>query len=134
MVRKMLAFCFMLLLAAVPAAADSAGQFEQHLFTDGEEIRLVQEDGLVTLRSIRFKRSERRVHAVILAYCDEGKDQLIELDIALLDQAGNIVAVLSGKGKIEEEEKAKFKITTKISPDRLQAVESFQIALFARPD
>ena len=86
MARKMLPFCLVLLLVAVPAAADSAGEFEQHVFTDGEEIRLAQEDGLVALRSIRFKMSERKVHAVILAYCDEGKDQLIELDIALLDQ------------------------------------------------
>ena len=133
MSRKMLPLCLVLLLSALPAAADSAG-FELRPFADGEEIKLLQEDGIITLRSVLFKTTATRVQAVVLAYCDEGKDQIIELDIALLDQNGNIVAVLSGQGKIEEEEKAKIKLRAKISPERLQEVVTFQIALFSRPD
>ena len=133
MLRRSLPVLPLLLLCAVPSLGSTPAP-EPYRFAAGEEISLSVEEGLIHLRSIRFTGSESKMQASVLAACDEGDDQIVELEITLLDAAGRTVAVLSGKGTVEEEDKAKIKADGKVPTDRQAAIEAFQIAVRSQPD
>jgi hypothetical protein len=133
MFRKSISLPLLLLACAVPSLG-SAPAPEPYRFTAGEEISLGVEEGQIHLHSIRFTESESKMHASVLAACDEGKDQIVEVEITLLDAAGWTVAVLSGKGKVEEDDKAKIKADGKVPTDRQADIEAFQVAVSSQPD
>jgi len=129
-------FVLPVLIIAVAAPLLVAGTTtpETYRFAAGEEITLRVEEGVISLRSVRFTGSESKLQASVLAFCDEGKDQLVNLEITLLDASGQTVGVLSGKGKVEEEEKAKIKLDAPVPTDKQADIASFQIAVASRPD
>ena len=133
MLRRSLAVPLLLLACTMPSLSSTPAP-EAYRFAAGEEISLSVEEGLIHLRSIRFTGSESKMQASVLAQCDEGEDQMVELEITLLDASGRTVAVLSGKGGVEEEDKAKIKVGGKVPTDQQASIETFQIAVRSQPD
>jgi hypothetical protein len=129
----MLLAAFLCCLVFGPAIADSAS-VDPLPFVPGGEVLVGQRDGLVTLRTIEFKVSETKLSATALVFCDKGKDQKVDLQITLLDAEGNRVALITGKGKVEEKQKNKIRFGSKVEPGLLDAVDSFQVTLQTYPD
>jgi hypothetical protein len=132
--RRPFALSLLLTAFALPLSVAGTTAPETYRFAPGEEIMIWVEDGAIRLRSIRFTGSESKLHASVLAVADEGKDQIVKLEITLLDANGQTVGVLKGKGKVEEEDKAKIKADAPLPTDRQVDIANFQVAVSAYPD
>jgi serine/threonine protein kinase len=91
---------------------------------------------LVTLRTVtfRFNRKNSELQAEVAGRCDEGKDHAVDVQLTLIDQSGDTIATLKGRGTIEEEDDGKIRAKQHLTQNVVSSVASFRITFQARPD
>ena len=92
--------------------------------------------GPVSLQSARFKFDPRKaeLQAEVEGYCQEGKDQAVEVQIEMLDAAGETLGRLSGKGTIEENETGAVKAKQRLTDALVARITQFRLTFQAKPD
>ena len=91
---------------------------------------------LVTLQTVTFKFLPRNVElqAEVQGYCRKGKDHAVDVELELLDQGGQTVAVLKGRGTIEEKDTGKIRAKQRLTQGVVASVAAFRLTFQARPD
>ena len=64
----------------------------------------------------------------------QAEERLVELQLALLDQRGDTVATLTGRGTIEEDDDGKIRAKQTLTQSVVSSITSFRMAFQARPD
>ncbi len=84
--------------------------------------------GPVTLRGVRFNLTPSSELDLLLDFqCAKGHDQIVTYEVALFDEAGQVVLTLRGKKGIEEKDKSTFKLKQKVAPNLMDAVKAFRV-------
>jgi hypothetical protein len=91
---------------------------------------------LVTLHSVTFKFTPKNseLQAEVAGYCSKGKDHNVEVQLALVDRDGTTVAVLKGRGDIEEKDQGRIRAKQHLTQSVVASITSFRLTFQAWPD
>jgi hypothetical protein len=90
----------------------------------------------VTLDSVTFKfvSKNAELQAEVQGHCQEGKDQAVEVRLELFDQRGQVVAVLMGRGSIEEDDTGKIRAKQHLTQSVVGSIAAFRLTFQTQPD
>jgi len=90
----------------------------------------------VTLDSVTFKfvPKNAELQAEVQGHCQEGKDQAVEVRLELFDQSGQVVAVLMGRGSIEEDDTGKIRAKQHLTQSVVGSIAAFRLTFQTQPD
>ncbi len=91
---------------------------------------------LITLRTVTFKFNPKNaeLQAEVAGHCGNGEDYAVDIQLALLDQAGDVLATLKGRGSIEEGDDGKIRTKQHLTQSVVSSITSFRLTFQARPD
>jgi serine/threonine-protein kinase len=106
-------------------------------FALGARIALVDAtQSLVTLDTVQFKfvAKNAELQLEVEGHCREGKDQAVDVELELLDHSGKTVAVLKGRGTIEEDDTGKIRAKQHLTQSVVASIAAFRLTFQTQPD
>jgi len=106
-------------------------------FVLGARIALVAAtQSLVTLDTVIFKfvPKNAELQAEVQGHCQEGEDQAVDVRLELFDQRGQVVAVLTGRGTIEEDDTGKIRAKQHLTQSVVASIAAFRLTFQTQPD